>query len=208
MRPICPSFSCAATITKALPSAPRPRLPGFSPPMYVSSTSIVPDKRSRPGRTHCYPQLLQPCPCGFIAWQSQNPLESQRTDTDFLRGYVPDSPKPQPQGFSRILKNGAGRHRDLVIAMTATIKPPLGLPCLPMATSRATKPFRPPQLKQITAASLFGSKKLFKFQDGSGVIFNVHEPHTTCRGRGSQPDTPKAYYLIVFFPTKFFQGRK
>jgi hypothetical protein len=29
-------------------------------------------------------------------------------------------------------------------------------------------------LKQIPAAGLFGSKKLFKFQDGSGVIFNVH----------------------------------
>ena len=123
---------------------------------------------------HCYPQLLQPCPCGFIPWQSQNPLESQSADTGFLRGYVPDGPKPQPQGFSRNLKDGAGRHRDLVIAMTATMKPPFGRPCLPMATSRATKPFRPPQLKQILAAGLFGSKKLFKFQDGSGVIFNVH----------------------------------
>jgi len=123
---------------------------------------------------HGYPQLLQPCPSGFIPWQSQNPLEPQGADTDFLTGYVPNSPKPQPQGFSRILKDGASRDRDLVIAMTASIKPPLGRPCLPMATSRATKPFRPPQLKQIPAAGLFGSKTLFKFQDCSGVIFNVH----------------------------------
>jgi hypothetical protein len=34
-----------------LPVAPRPLLPGFSPPMKVSSTSTIPDKQSRPGRT-------------------------------------------------------------------------------------------------------------------------------------------------------------
>ena len=196
MRPICPSFSCAATITKALPPAPRPRLADFSPPMYVSSTSYNTRQAVTARPYHCYPELLQPCPGGFIPWQSQNPLKPQSADTDFLRGYVPDGPKPQPQGFSRILKDGAGRHRDLVIAMTATIKPPLGRPCLPMATSRATKPCRPPQLKQILAAGL-GSKNLFKFQDGSGVIFNVHEPHTTCRGRGSKPDTPIIFFVLI-----------
>ena len=43
-------FSCEATSTNCFPSAPRPRFPGFFPPIRVSSTWTVPDKRSLPGR--------------------------------------------------------------------------------------------------------------------------------------------------------------
>jgi hypothetical protein len=101
-------------------------------------------------------------------------LEPQSADTDFLRGYVPDGPKPQTQGLSDVLKDSASRDRDLVIVLAATLKAPLGHPCLQMATSRTAKPFWPPQLKQILAAGFFGRKPLFKFRDGSGVVFNAH----------------------------------
>ncbi len=37
--------------TSTLPAAPRPRLPGLTPPKKVSSTSTSPDSNSRPGRT-------------------------------------------------------------------------------------------------------------------------------------------------------------
>lgn len=140
--------------------------------VYLNSTGQAVTARPH----HGYPQLLQPCPGGFIPWQSQNPLEPQSADTVLLAGHMPDGPKPQPQGFSGVLKDRARGDRGLIIAMTTAIKTPLGRPCLPMATSRTTKPFRPPQLKQIPAAGLIGSKPLFKFQDGFGVIFNFHQP--------------------------------
>ena len=49
--PILLLSTCAATSTKALPAAPRPRSPGRSTPIYTSSISNVPERPSRPGRT-------------------------------------------------------------------------------------------------------------------------------------------------------------
>ena len=43
--------STAMPVSTFLPLARPPRSPGSCPPMNVSSTSTVPDSRSRPGRT-------------------------------------------------------------------------------------------------------------------------------------------------------------
>ena len=51
IRPIAASLRSAATTTIFFPKAPRPRFPSAGPPTYASSTSTVPERRSRPGRT-------------------------------------------------------------------------------------------------------------------------------------------------------------
>jgi hypothetical protein len=125
---------------------------------------------------HGYPKFLQPDPSSFIAWQAQNPLQSQRTDTIFLAGNMPNGSKPQPQWLPGVLEDGSRGDRDLRIALATAIQASLGLPGFIIATSRTRKPRRPPQLKQLSTAGLFRSKPLFEFQDGSGIIFNFHQP--------------------------------
>ena len=125
---------------------------------------------------HGYPKFLQPYPGGFIPWQSQNPLKPQRTDTIFLAGNMPNSPKPQPQWFPGVLEDGSRGDRDLIIALATAIQTSLGCPGFVTAASWTTKPLRPPHLKQISTAVLFRRKPLFEFKDGSGIIFNCHQP--------------------------------
>jgi len=127
---------------------------------------------SNPG----YSQLLKPDPYSFITWQPKDFLKSQRADAGFLAGHMPDGPKPQTQRFSGVLENGACGDRDLIIAMTTAIKASLGSPGFTIATPWTRKPFWPPQLKQIPAAGLFGSKPLLELQNGAGIIFNFHHP--------------------------------
>lgn len=125
---------------------------------------------------HGYPKFLQPYPGSFIPWQAQNSLKPQRTDTIFLASNIPNGPKPQSQWFPGILEDGSRGDRDLIIALATAIQTSLGCPGFVTATSRTGKPLRPPHLKQISTAVLFRSKPLFEFKDGSGIIFNFHQP--------------------------------
>jgi hypothetical protein len=130
-------------------------------------------------RHHGYPQLLQSSPCGFVAWQAQNPLASPGVEAAFLTRNLPDSQKLHPQGCSRVLKDGASCGQYRVIALTAAMESPLSGLGLTMPT-RATKPIRPAHVNQIPAPGLFGSKKFFKFLNGSGIISNFPSlPHCT-----------------------------
>ena len=71
------------------------------------------------GAHHGAAELVQPGPGGYIATQTQDPLQLQRAGPAFLRCHPPSRPEPQRQGLAGVLENRARRHRGLVTAVGA-----------------------------------------------------------------------------------------
>jgi len=88
----------------------------LGPPIKVSSTSTVPGRRSRSGRTMA-PQFLQPSPGSAVAAQSQQTLQPQRGYPLLLIGHVPHRLKPRPQGFRGILEECPGSERSFEVTL-------------------------------------------------------------------------------------------
>ena len=61
-----PPLSSTAIPTSVLPAAPRPRLPGFFPPIKLSSTSTTPDNLSRTGKTAWPSQAIKIVPASMF----------------------------------------------------------------------------------------------------------------------------------------------
>ena len=83
MRPIPRPSSSAATATNALPTISRPRTPSSTPPTYVFHLHPA-DQPIATGAHHGAAEV-QPGPGGYIATQTQDPLQLQRAGPAFLR---------------------------------------------------------------------------------------------------------------------------
>ena len=131
---------------------------------------------------HSNSQLVKPCPNRFITAQPQSPLQAQRANAVLLIGDIPYCPKPQPQRLASTLKDRPRNDRYLKITMFTTIKSPLSLPSLSMATSGTAKAIRPTKLEQIIATVLFGSKSLLELKNSLRIIFHAHTIHVALTG--------------------------
>src|SRR4029077_8819295 len=80
--------------------------------------------------------------------------------------------EPQRQGLARILENRPSRHRTLVAATRALQKGFALRPTLPPTATRAAKPVRPAELKQILPAGLLRREASLKFQQISWKVLH------------------------------------
>jgi hypothetical protein len=126
-----------------------------------------------PRPDHSPAQLMQPCPGGFIASQSENSLYSSRTGAVFLAGHPPDSSKPQHQRFSRPFKDGSGNDRGLITTRTTAYQTITRMPSFSVRAARAAETVRPPQRIQICSAGLLGRKSPLQFRKVFGVILHA-----------------------------------
>jgi len=128
-----------------------------------------------PWPDHGPAEFMQPCPSGFIAAQSQNPLYSSGTGAVLLAGHPPNGAKPQHQRFSRSFKDGSGNDRGLIITRRTAYQPISRMPSFFMLATRASEAFRPPQHIKIVSAGLFGRKAVLQVQKVLGVILHTLE---------------------------------
>jgi hypothetical protein len=151
-----------------------------------------------PRPDHGPPQLMQPCPGGFIATQSQNPLHSSRTGAVLLAGHQPDGAKPQHKRFSRPFKDGSGNDRGLIVTSRTPYQPISRMPPFPVPAPRALETIRPPQLVQILSAGLLGRKSPLQLQKVFGVILHTLEDYILWlrQSRGYPKNKIKTYIFI------------
>src|SRR5665648_344120 len=71
------------------------------------------------GSHHGHAQFMKPNPNSFVPFKTQHSLESLSADSIFLTNYIPDSPEPELQWFSGILKDSASDKRGLIAAISA-----------------------------------------------------------------------------------------
>jgi len=106
---------------------------------------------------HGPPELVKPCPSGDVPAQAKDSLQSEGVRSVFLAYQFPCGMKPKTKRLPCTLKNCSRGHRDLSAAQGAGKQVPVGTPSRRAASPalRAHKLFGPPQLLQITLASLF-----------------------------------------------------
>lgn len=138
----------------------------------ASSTSTVPCRRWRSGRTRRAKELMQQRPGGLIAAQSQQPLDRQGTASVLLACDVPHCSKPKRQRQMGILKNRAGRDGCLMSAIaahpTGATRPPSGLP----TTYRTNETVGPAEDEQVISARLVGFKATLKLHQRFWIILS------------------------------------
>jgi hypothetical protein len=108
-----PRFSTAIA-TAVFFSAPRPGLPGATPPMKLSSTSELDldldlelAGEPVPARAHHRPpELVQPRPRGLVGAERERPLQAERAHAALLVRDVPSGSEPERQR-----RAGAGEDR-------------------------------------------------------------------------------------------------
>ena len=121
---------------------------------------------------HRVPQPMQPQPRRTIAAQPQEPLQPHCADTVLLIGYVPHRSKPNPKWFSGVFKDRPSRNRDLKVALTTPVQPPLRFPILPMITTGTPKSVRPAQFKQVLPTSSIGGKSFHEIKNCVRIVFH------------------------------------
>jgi hypothetical protein len=62
---------------------------------------------------------MKPNPNSFVPFKTQHSLESLSANSIFLTNYIPDSPEPELQWFSGILKDSTSDQRGLIAAISA-----------------------------------------------------------------------------------------
>jgi len=142
---------------------------------------------------HGMTQLVQPHPSGSVTSQPQRPLKPKGADPMFLIRHIPHSPEPNVQRFSRILKDGAGRHRSLQAAFLAVEQSTSRSPSRGGLTGRAHKTFGPPKCYQVLYASFFPCKSALKLHNGPRVIFHTREYYIL----GSLESSAYPQYIIL-----------
>ena len=129
-----------------------------APPTRLNPTDEGFVHLDRPGQTvparpdHRTSKLVQPRPCGSIAAQAEDSLQSQRAGAVLLADDPPDSSEPGHQRRARILEERAGGHRRLVPAAPAHPEPPPGAPRLSSLTGGTHESVRPPKSREVVAA--------------------------------------------------------
>jgi len=143
---------------------------------------------------HRVSQPVQPQPRRTIAAQTQEPPQPHCADTVLLIGHVPHRPEPNSKWLSGVFKDRPSRNRNLKVALTTPVQPPLRFPTLPMITAWAPKSVRPSQFKQVLPTSSIGGKSFLKIKNCARIVF--HSLHTISWGWGSQVHTPIEKYRI------------
>lgn len=115
-----------------------------------------------PRAYHCTPQFMEPSPSGAVTAQTQVALQSDCANAVLPACHMPYCPEPHMERFVRVLKNGPGRYRSLIIAVPATVKASFGVPSLAGTASGTPKATRPAQFRQVLKAGFFRSEALFK----------------------------------------------
>ena len=141
------------------------------------------------GAYHGSAKPVQPFPCGMVAAQAQDTLQSQRIRPVFLTRDMPHGLKPKLQGLAGLVENRSGCYRCLHIACGAAILASPGCPGFNMAAVGALETIRPSQVVQICPAGLLGRKLLGKFRQGVWIIF--HGLITTSCSNETQLHTPE-----------------
>jgi len=96
-----------------------------------------------PRANHGEAKLVKPQPCGFVAAEPEDSLQSESTCSRLLAGSQPHRLEPQSQRFVRHLEQRAGRDRGLVTTTCADHRQPGPPPCLAPATPGAHKALGP-----------------------------------------------------------------
>lgn len=151
------------------PSAMFPR-PGTTKIDFINLHR--PDQVITARANHRSAQSVKHRPGCFISAKSQNALQSQRTNSMLLANHLPDSPKPQTQRQSGVLKDGPSRNRNLNIAVAAVKLSSASHPSFSVTTVRANKPFWPPHLTKICSARFFSVEILFELKQCLGIMFH------------------------------------
>ena len=94
---------------------------------------------------HRMADFVQPSPCGFIASQAKDSLQSQGAGTVLLGHYPPNSPEEKRQRGTHSLENGPRRNAGLVMTSSARQKTVTFLPNDAMGATRTDKTLRPTQ---------------------------------------------------------------
>ena len=106
---------------------------------------------------HGPPEFVKPCLSGDLTAQAKDSWQSEGVGPVFLAYQFPCGMKPKTKRLPCTLKNCSRGHRDLATAQGAQKQVLVGTPSRWAAwpAHRAHKLFEPPQLLQITLASLF-----------------------------------------------------
>ena len=129
-----------------------------APPTRLNPTDEGFVHLDRPGQTvparpdHRTSKLVQLRPCGSIAAQAEDSLQSQRAGAVLLADDPPDSSEPGHQRRARILEERAGGHRRLVPTAPAHPEPPPGAPRLSSLAGGTHESVRPPESREVVAA--------------------------------------------------------
>ena len=140
------------TTSAFFPTWPAP------PPTRLNPTDEGFVHLDRPGQTvparpdHRTSKLVQLRPCGSIAAQAEDSLQSQRAGAVLLADDPPDSSEPGHQRRARILEERAGGHRRLVPTAPAHPEPPPGAPRLSSLAGGTHESVRPPESREVVAA--------------------------------------------------------
>ena len=150
----------------------------FFPASPVGFVDLDPSAQSVPTRADHRPsQFVEHSPGGFVAAQTQSPLQPQGADAMLLVCDVPHGPKPDGQGQVAVLENGARGDRGLVAAVPAKQPAPFHLPCLPAATVWANEALRPTEVDQILAAGFLIGEPMLQLHDCSRIILDHTMKH-------------------------------
>ena len=120
---------------------------------------------------HRTAESVQHRPGSLVTAQAKNPLQSKSAHAVLLTRDVPRRGKPNPQGRSRLVEDGARRDTALVrTGSTNQSAPACANRCVHHATCRAAKSARPPQLLKVAGTRIFTGKPVFKLHPCFGVI--------------------------------------
>src|ERR1700690_3131395 len=118
---------------------------------------------------------MQTRPCRLITAPAEHTLQRYRAHTVLLADQQPHGAKPHSQWCSRILKNRACGHRNLIPAAGALNTARLQGPTLASFTSRTAESVRPSEIEQILPASLLRAEAPLKLQKCPRIIL-FHAP--------------------------------
>ena len=178
MRPGAPSWSSTAITTIALPSAPRPRLPGLLTTADVGLVDLDrPGEQLTAGQHHRAAQLVQPRPRRLVAAEAEHPLQPERADAVLLVDHVPDRREPAPQRQPATVEDRPGGDRGLVSADRAAAQPAANRP--PVAADRPAEATHEP-LAPADALEVAQTRPL------------VGEPRPSAHGRYAGSRSPAA----------------
>ena len=121
---------------------------------------------------HSLANLVPHHPDGLVITDSQQLLQTQHRVTSLVASHQEDHPKPATQGSPGPMKDRPRRDRRLITTVLALVKSARSMiVSLPALAAGAQKTVRPPLLKQVLPAFLFGAESLLELQK---TYFPVH----------------------------------
>ena len=183
------------TTSAFFPTCRRPP-PGSTPPTKVSSTSTAPGQTVPARLDHRTSKLVQPRPCGSIAAQAEDSLQSQRAGAVLLADDPPDSSEPGHQRRLRILEERAGGHRRLLPTAPAHPEPPPGAPRLSSLAGGTHESVRPPESCEVVAARFLRGEEGLELLKRPRIV--LHTPDYYLWGLLESREYPLFFQVTVY----------